>query len=270
MQCTNPLNLPKAGTAPCGKCLACRISRAKEWSIRLMHESHDHEKSIFLTLTYHDDQLPNNLQISKRELQLFIKRLREHHPEKIKYYACGEYGDTTNRPHYHLIVFGLGLEDHKTRRSGSGSGSHILGGPALKAWEKGYVYGGTVTADSCRYVAEYIQKKLYGPLGNDRQQPFSLMSKGIGLQWLLRNKEQLTRELALTFKGKQYQIPKYYIQKLELQEDLKMSNQYYHDMNEAHYASKYKILDITPARRAHRIQYNQNLAAQKQLKDKPL
>lgn len=39
---------------PCGKCMACRINKAEEWSTRCALELLDHEHACFLTLTYDD------------------------------------------------------------------------------------------------------------------------------------------------------------------------------------------------------------------------
>jgi hypothetical protein len=43
----------------------------------------------------------------KRDLQLFFKRLRKAYPDvKLRYFACGKYGEQFARPHYHVILFG--------------------------------------------------------------------------------------------------------------------------------------------------------------------
>ena len=120
MQCTKPITLFKVGTktyplgleVPCGKCLHCRKKQRSEWAMRLYHELGYHQDSVFLTLTYNDKSLPKNDSLVKRDLQLFFKRLRKALPsdKKIKYFACGEYGDDKECPHYHAIVFGLGLK----------------------------------------------------------------------------------------------------------------------------------------------------------------
>ena len=95
---------------PCGKCIGCRIAKRKEWSLRMLHELTYHPQSSFITLTYDDYHLPSDNSLKKRHLQLFIKRLRKNLGERrIKYFACGEYGGQTMRPHYHAILFGSGL-----------------------------------------------------------------------------------------------------------------------------------------------------------------
>ena len=121
MQCTSPFHIKNPDRfkykkpnelvgdewldVPCGHCLACRIARTREWTVRLLHESEFWEDTIFVTLTYDDEHLPSDRSLVPRDLTLFFKRLRKDLGDrKIKYYACGEYGDTFGRPHYHAII----------------------------------------------------------------------------------------------------------------------------------------------------------------------
>ena len=91
---------------PCGKCILCRKQKAAEWSLRMYHELSTSQKASFVTLTYDDTKLPANQTLVKAHLQNFMKRLRKRiEPEKLRYYAVGEYGDKTQRPHYHMILF---------------------------------------------------------------------------------------------------------------------------------------------------------------------
>ena len=110
---------------PCGYCDGCRIDRSREWANRCMLELQYHDSAYFITLTYNDDHVPvsyyadpetgeaqESLTLCKRDWQLFMKRLRKAFPDdQIRFYACGEYGSQTFRPHYHAIVFGLHLHD---------------------------------------------------------------------------------------------------------------------------------------------------------------
>lgn len=109
MQCTKPVFLAREGlNVPCGKCMACRIARSREWTTRLIHELSYWDKASFVTLTYDNEHLPSDNSLSVRHWQLFMKRLRKQvEPLKIKYFASGEYGDKFGRPHYHAIIFGL-------------------------------------------------------------------------------------------------------------------------------------------------------------------
>ena len=124
MNCINPKKLqpkghPETITVGCGKCLSCRIAKRKEWSTRLWHELAYHNKSVFLTLTYDDYNVPDNESLRLKDLQLFFKRLRKSLYKadfpRIKYFACGEYGNMTARPHYHSIIYGLGLDRESKR-----------------------------------------------------------------------------------------------------------------------------------------------------------
>lgn len=51
--------------------------------------------------------VPNRIPyVCNRDLDLFLKRLRSYYPdEKICYYAVSEYGPTSFRPHWHLLLF---------------------------------------------------------------------------------------------------------------------------------------------------------------------
>lgn len=211
-------------TVPCGKCIACLKQKSREWSIRMLHEFDSWDMATFLTLTYNNESLPLNTSIDmekfngtkghlaplvKEDLQLFFKRLRKLF--KIKYYACGEYGDIKNshRPHYHAIVFGISNDEH-TKKTIS----------AL--WGKGLVHLGTVTDKSCMYVTKYINKKQTN-LKSQKQfnalgltMPFQIVSQELGLNYAIKNYIQIIQNQYLTCKGKKQSIPRYYIKKLLL------------------------------------------------------
>lgn len=161
-------------TIPCGQCLECRFQYARQWADRCILELQSHQSSYFLTLTYdneHTEHLKNAdgaLSLKKRDLQLFHKRLNSVLHDKygtysnFRYFACGEYGDNTFRPHYHDIVFGLKLDDlFFYKRSELG---HVYyNSPFLeKIWSYGHVIVGEVTWESCAYTARYVTKKQKG------------------------------------------------------------------------------------------------------------
>jgi hypothetical protein len=209
MQCTKPISI-EGLVVPCNKCRACRIARAKEWSVRMIHEMDYHDESSFVTLTYADDNLPEDECIHKEHFQLFIMRLRRRlENRKLKYYACGEYGEKYGRPHYHAIVFGLSLRDKEDVED---------------CWNAGLVHMGTVTYDSARYVADYIQKDDRGEVYCNenylyRTPPFSLMSKGIGKRFAEDNQEQILQQMDITMHGHSVGIPKFYKKVLDLEGD---------------------------------------------------
>lgn len=137
----------------CGQCMPCRVNRRRLWCSRIMLETTLHAASYFVTLTYSPEYLPDDKSVSIRHCQLFLKRLRRLvEPLRFRYYIVGEYGERSLRPHYHAVFFGLPLEDHK---NGKPCECYVC-----RSWTDGYVYIGSVTAESASYVAGYCTKKL--------------------------------------------------------------------------------------------------------------
>lgn len=204
--CTSPFKVKvddKIMDVPCGRCLNCRIEYTRSWAARIIHELDYYEKSSFLCLTYSDENLPPH-GVSKDDLQRFFKRLRKNSGVKIKYLACGEYGETTRRPHYHVALLGIGL---------SQSDRELLN----SSWGLGGVHFGFLNYSSARYVAGYVLKK-YGQLDTDlpagKLKEFVLHSKGLGKRFVEDNRDQLTQQLGFTIRGNKHQLPRYYRDKL--------------------------------------------------------
>lgn len=203
---------------PCGQCRWCRLERARVWSIRCMNESQLHKENWFLTLTYNDKFLPENKTLVKKDLQNFFKRLRKKH--KFRYYACGEYGDENERPHYHVIIFGLELTDKILHTNNNGFNIYIS--PYLeKVWGMGFVVIGNVTFDSCSYVARYIMKKQLGKNAKEHYKrigkipEYNVMSRkpGIGHDWYKKYwRDIYSSENKGTFNvdGRKTKPPRYY------------------------------------------------------------
>lgn len=152
---------------PCGKCLGCKEDQAKDWTTRLYCESLGYERSAFLTITYDDDNYPLDGKINKRDMQLFLKRLRNQ-GDKLRYFICGEYGGITKRPHYHAIIFGMDFRSPYEQVIGE---NLFLYPDMEKYWNKGRVVIAPVTPASIAYVAGYAVKKI----GDD--DTFNMMSK---------------------------------------------------------------------------------------------
>lgn len=171
--CTTPLWLPikepgenrpardaRLQQVACGKCMACRLNHARNWSTRLMHEATFHEENSFLTLTYSDQHLPDPPSLSKREMQLFIKRLRKQlDPVKVRYFACGEYGGSLGRPHYHVILFGHSFRSDRYPWSKIRENIYYRSPQLEEAWPFGHSTISDVTPQSAGYVARYSVKK---------------------------------------------------------------------------------------------------------------
>jgi hypothetical protein len=149
---------------PCGQCIGCRLDKSRTWATRIVHEASLYgDNNCFITLTYNPENLPPDCGLIKSDFQKFMKRLRRAYPnKKIKFYHCGEYGDRTNRPHYHAILFNHNFDDW-VYLFDSPSGEPIFTSPQLeKIWGLGFVTVGTVTFESAAYVARYVMKKLNG------------------------------------------------------------------------------------------------------------
>lgn len=170
-------NRTKATPFPCGRCLPCRINRARVWTHRLLLEQLDHEYSYFITLTYDNEHLPKPPNVRPREITLFMKRIRKNDINPVRYFAVGEYGSISDRPHYHLIMY---------------SNTPISSEMVEKAWNQGFVYVGDLTKDSARYITGYCVKKLTkkeNPKLHGKDPEFMRSSKqkgGIGLSTIIK------------------------------------------------------------------------------------
>lgn len=163
-------------TFPCGKCITCKERSQSMWYVRLLCEIPYHNSTSFITLTYDNEYLPKNNSLKHRDFQLFIKRLRKNYSQLgMKYYMCGEYGEHTDRPHFHVILYHNipydELED------------------AIKdCWHMGITNIGTVTPKSIRYCLNYVKKALYENhwvyTSKNRVVPYQRMSQGLGLKYL--------------------------------------------------------------------------------------
>lgn len=155
---------------PCGKCLACKLSKAREWAVRCTLEASLYTDNSFITLTYDDAHLPADGKVHRKTFTDFIKRLR--HYADIRYFGVGEYGSKTKRPHYHAIIFGWYPDDVKN------GVSKLL----EKLWPFGFSYVDECNFNTCQYVARYTTKKIYH---KDIDGEFLAMSlkPGIGARW---------------------------------------------------------------------------------------
>lgn len=185
----------------CGRCEGCRARQKRDWAIRMAHEATLYERNCFVTLTYDDEHLPDEL--VKSDIQVFIKRLRHHSKRPIRYYAVGEYGEKTNRPHYHAIIFNEDFLGGAYDINDKLYGNKILDG----IWKQGNTAISEFTFATALYTAGYTVKKISAP------DTFSLMSRTppIGRGWLQRNHDNLRRNKSVVVNGTQYPIPKAYM-----------------------------------------------------------
>lgn len=196
---------------PCGQCISCRLDYSRQWANRCALEMKYHSSNMFVTLTYDNEHLPchsvldytddngviKNVTVStlrKEDLQLFMKRLRDKLGYgKLRFFGCGEYGTRSQRSHYHLIIFGLELNDlklYKTIKQGNQFVNYYTSKTLSDVWKKGYVIVAPATWETVAYTARYVTKKLNGSAADIYKKlliepEFCLMSRkpGIGKQY---------------------------------------------------------------------------------------
>ncbi len=200
---------------PCGQCIGCRLEKSRQWAMRCVLEASLYEQNTFLTLTYNDANLPMDMSVNKRHLQLFMKRLRKRFGNDIRFYAAGEYGDRSLRPHYHIILFNFYPPDGELIRLRPMP--LYISESLFKLWPFGYHSFGMVTFDSAAYVARYCTKKITGPAAEvhyqGREPEFALMSRrpGIGAPWLERFQQDVYPSDTVVLRdGLKLRPPKYF------------------------------------------------------------
>jgi len=146
---------------PCGQCIGCRINRQQMWAFRCLAEASLHPSNWFATLTYSPERLPPRGELRHRDWQLFAKRVRRS-LGPFRYLMCGEYGEQTQRPHYHALLFGLDIPD--IDRFSVRRGYPVFRSEKLsQLWGRGIVELGSVTPQSARYCSGYVLKDCSAP-----------------------------------------------------------------------------------------------------------
>lgn len=218
---------------PCGKCPECCKDYYTQWATRGSRELAQWDCSLFITLTYDDENLPKDRSLKKRDVQNFIKRVkkrfRSSKENPIRQIYCGEYGSRTLRPHYHVILFNMDFPDKRKHRI-SDQGYQIFVSEELnRLWKKGHAEFGFAEPASIAYLFKYILKKktrkekrqprtLELPEGCfDVEHEFIEASRNPGIGAWMRGSDTLKKGF-LTVNGVKKKIPKYYL------EDLKKNN----------------------------------------------
>ncbi len=235
--CVSPIRLVSGDFVPCSKCYACIQRRMSGWIYRLNKELDRSDSAVFMTMTYEDKKVPYSsnalMTLHKEDLQKFWKRLRKEEAKQfkellkldrltdvkdykkpIKYFAVGEYGSETERPHYHAIIYNADIENLD------------------KNWKDGQTHFGEVNKASIAYTLKYMQKSQddwlnYGDM-DDRTPPFQCMSKGLGENYLTdamkqwHKKDRLNRYYLPEEEGKKIALPRYYKDKIYNERDKRL------------------------------------------------
>lgn len=168
---------------PCGVCQQCLMARSRLIELRAKYEHKSHKYAAFITFTYNDDNLPFSLNtlvptLRRLDFHRYIDTVRhrarsvssEFFEPSFSFLACGEYGDQFQRPHYHVLFFGVDFAHCRDFLK--------------RSWPYGSIMVQPVMPGSVRYVVKYLNKtsKLYDSayINNDVERPFVTWSKGFG------------------------------------------------------------------------------------------
>lgn len=195
---------------PCGQCIGCRLEYSRQWAVRCVKELRDHTFAEFVTLTYDEDQLPDDMSLHPEDMTNFLKRLRHWcDPIKIRYLQCGEYGETTNRPHHHMIIFGFKFPDAE-RLYLDGDFEYRYSEIADGLWQKGFCTLTDVSFETCAYVARYVLKKQLEDVDSGLVKPYITMSRrpGIGMNYFEKFKDEIYQTDTVVIRGIECKPPK--------------------------------------------------------------
>lgn len=187
--------------APCGTCLNCFATKQRYLSHKIQGDVAHHAKknigSSFVTLTVNDD---NNYDrsVHKIELQKFMKRLRKNTGVDFKHLSIGDYGENTQRNHYHSLLIGYpsNLRDY-----------------VRKSWDFGFVDVDPITPANINYVVRYLSKFTsdYKDLFDKQglEPPFSIRSHDIGKYFFADNADLINETGTYLHKGQVYPVSAY-------------------------------------------------------------
>ncbi|WGL31234.1 replication initiator protein [Dipodfec virus UOA04_Rod_815] len=217
---------------PCGKCIGCRSDRARDWTYRCIMESVTSPPAYFVTLTYSDEEVPLSAGVSLAspalsgspypvfdeyghsvlvpepsssvkfhyslradDMRLFFMQVTKRLGPVRKLYS-GEYGSRTLRPHYHAIIFGLGLDDLKFHSYNDFAQPLFVSESLSRCWYnsrtrriRGNVLVSEANPSTMAYTAGYTLKKLgsskrdYEKLGIEPEFIRTSRRPGIGMEF---------------------------------------------------------------------------------------
>lgn len=214
MSCVSPIVIhvnTSNYTVPCGRCMNCRIKHQSGLEFlctkELLYRYSLGQGASFVTLTYTDEHVPKNkygyMTLRKSDLQKFFKRVRKNiadnnYPFNFSYVACGEYGDTLSRSHYHIVF--LGLTDAEAQLV------------CRKAWPYGLIDVGPLTSGGLRYVLKYCSKTAFNSdvkaleEQNEIEHQFLCHSVKLGRHWIDTHIDDIVSN-GFTFLQKGVRVP---------------------------------------------------------------
>lgn len=175
MRCKKPIKA-NFTTVGCGQCMNCRINKQREITARLVLEQRTSHNAFFVTMTIapeHEKQISNGLLTLQPDLlRRFLVSQRTRNPGGMfRYFAVGEYGDETERPHFHACVF----VDQSFRFA-----------DFMDGWRYGFMTVAPMNNERAAYTAGYTTKKMTSDIDErlyGRHPEFAIWSrKALGTQ----------------------------------------------------------------------------------------
>lgn len=168
MMCRSPY-VTNGRAFGCGQCMPCRVNKRRIWSHRIMLEGKLWPFNTMATLTYEDEKVPRLEDgrgiLNLKHIQDWLKRIRKaYEPSRLRYFACGEYGEQTWRPHYHVMLF-----NYPNCVYGQSRYSNITRNccPACDLVRDTWTFGNVMLCElndsTSSYIAGYVTKKMTHP-----------------------------------------------------------------------------------------------------------
>ncbi len=256
---------------PCGsKCDGCLISRSMQRAVQIYCELVITDTpSYFITLTFNDENMPPNYSLDKSLITKAIKLMRKK-ISKFRFFQIQEYGGSTQRPHGHMVVFGLDIPDLELYREKPylTYTSQILS----ECWPHGHVELNLLTIQTCIYIAQHDAAKILKPIPyhelkilesetgeffTDREPESKSSSNrpGIGHDYYQKYKSEIYTTDSIVIDAMQFPVPKYFDTLLK-REDPKL----YEQIKQ----SRIENADIqTPGQLAYQAKFNRVKLLQK-------
>lgn len=223
---------PNGVPTPCRWCLNCRVDRRNQWSDRAKWEYKKRLTGSFVTVTYDDiwialrshrspktDNIVANLVYD--DVRKFIQRIRAHlkyHEDMtgvlaqkdFSYIYVGEYGtngSAFDRPHFHILFFGLDFAFCKKLFADK--------------WKYGFIDVLPILDGGINYVLKYMDKQLFGDQAiehydlNLLNRPKQVCSRSFGADLYYSNKDFIEKNNYSYKTGKVLRpIPPYFKRKI--------------------------------------------------------